>query len=193
MINTKEYSAVGEAYARAVFSVAQEQKAIDDVGTELDSLLFFARKEKDFFDFLDSPYFNLESKKNFVQRVFAGRFSPITTNFLFIVIKNSRAKYLPFIISKYSQLWFENYGICPVAVTVSEQISYERKRVIHQQISEAIRKNVELKVEVDPKIIGGIIIRYGDNLIDNSIRNRLANAVEKVIYNCNQRGRIDEI
>jgi F-type H+-transporting ATPase subunit delta len=193
MIDSKDYSAVAEAYARAVFSVALEQKTIDDVGAELDALLVFAREEKEFFDFLDSPYFGEESKKNFVQRVFAGRFSPLTTNFLFVVIKNSRARYLPFIVSKYSQLWFDNYGICPVVVTVSEEISDERKRSIQQQISDAIRKNVELRVVIDPSIIGGIIIRYGDNLIDNSVRNRLTNAVEAVINNCNQRGRIDEI
>jgi F-type H+-transporting ATPase subunit delta len=193
MIDTKDYSAIADAYAGAVFSVALEQKTIDNVGTELDALLVLARQEKELFDFLDSPYYSIENKKSFVQRVFAGRFSQLTTNFLLVIIKNSRARYLPYIISRYSQLWFDNYDICPVVVTVSEQISDERKRSIHQRISDAIRRNVELKVHIDPSIIGGIIIRYGDNLIDNSVRKRLNGAVETVIHNCSQRGRIDEI
>ncbi len=193
MIETKDYSAIGDAYARAVFSVALEQKAVDDVGAELDSLLLFAKEEKYFFEFLDSPYFGIETKKNFIQKVFEGQFSQLTTNFLQIIIRNSRARYLPFIISRYSQLWFDYYDICPVEVTLSEKISEETKRGIHQQISDAIHRNVELKVEVDPSIIGGIIIRYRDNLIDNSIKSRLTNAIDSVIYNCSQRGRIDEI
>ena len=178
---------------RAVFLLALEKQTIDDVKTELDSLLVFAAEEKDFFAFLDSPYFNTESKKNLVERVFAGHLSELTTNFLYVVVRNSRAAYLPFMIREYNQLWLNNYDCWLVVATVSEQIGDERKRSLHHQISAAIRKNIELKVVVDPSIIGGTIIRYGDNLIDNSIRKRLTEAVETIKYNCSQRGRIDEI
>jgi F-type H+-transporting ATPase subunit delta len=96
-------------------------------------------------------------------------------------------------IDRYGKLWFENYHCCPVVATVSEPLSDERIRNLSHQIAASIKRNIELRVVVDPSIIGGVIIRYGENVLDNSVRRRLAEAVKTVKSYCRERGRIDEI
>ena len=90
-----------------MFSLAWELNIIDDVKTELDSLMVLADEEKDFLTLLDSPYFNTDSKIKLIEKVFSGRFYEITLNFLSVVIKNGRVEYLPIMIDAYSKLWFE--------------------------------------------------------------------------------------
>ena len=82
---------------------------------------------------------------------------------------------------------------CPVVATVSEPLSDERIRNLSHRIASAVRRNIELKVVVDPSIIGGVIIRYGENVVDNSVRRRLAETVKTVKNYCRERGRIDEV
>jgi F-type H+-transporting ATPase subunit delta len=184
---------IGQVYARALFSLAAEQNVVDDVKTELDALTVFAAEQEEFLSFLSSPYFNTESKKGLIEKVFADRLTKLTANFLFIVIKNDRAAYLPYMIDRYTQLWLENYHCYKVIATVSEPLSDERIRNLSHQIAASIKNNVELKVTVDPSIIGGIIIRYNENIIDNSVRRRLVNAIKTIKANCRERGQFDEI
>ena len=184
---------ISKLYVQALFSLARELNIIDDVKTELDSLTVFADEEKDFLTFLDSPYFKTDSKIKLIEKVFSGRYNEITLNFLSGVIKNGRVEYLPIMIDAYSKLWFEHYHCCPVTATTSEPVSDERVRSLSHQIAAAIQKNIELKVVVDPSIIGGVIIRYCDSIIDNSVRRRLTEAVKNIRIYCRERGQIDEI
>ena len=184
---------VGQVYAQAIFSLATEQKTIDDVKTDLDALMEFADKEESFLVFLASPYFNAQTKNELILKVFSGRLTQLTMNFLFVVMKNGRAAYLPFMIDRYGKLWFDNYHCCSVVATVSEPLSDERIRNLSHQIAASIKKNIELRVIVDPSIIGGVIIRYGENVVNNSVRRRLAEAVKTVKNYCRERGRIDEV
>ena len=184
---------IGQVYAQAIFSLATEQKTIDDVKTDLDALMEFADKEESFLGFLASPYFNAQTKNELILKVFSDHLTQLTMNFLFVVMKNGRAGYLPFMIDRYSKLWFDNYHCCPVVATLSEPVSDERIRNLSHLIAAAIRRNIELKVVVDRSIIGGAIIRYGANVVDNSVRRRLAEAVKTIKAYCRERGRIDEI
>lgn len=193
MTQASEFSVISEAYAKAIFSLALEQNIIDDVNIELDYILAASREEKVFLPFLSSPYFDIESKKKLLEKVFQGRLTELTANFLFVVVKNDRAKYIPQIISEYGRLWLSSYDCLPIVATVSEKFNDEQKRDLHNRISAAVKKDIELKIVVDPSIIGGIIIRFGDNLIDNSVRKRLIETVKTIKYNCSHRGRIDEI
>jgi F-type H+-transporting ATPase subunit delta len=184
---------ISKIYVDALFSLAGEMNVIDDVKTDLDSLAVFADEEKDFLALLESPYFNTGSKIEFIEKVFSGRYQEITLNFLSVVIKNGRVEYLPVMIETYSRLWFEYYHCCPVTATTSEPLSDERVSSLSHQIAAAIQKNIELKVVVDPSIIGGVIIRYSDNVIDNSVKRRLTEAVKNIRIHCRERGRIDEV
>jgi F-type H+-transporting ATPase subunit delta len=184
---------IGQVYAQAIFSLATEQKTIDDVKTDLDALMEFADKEESFLDFLASPYFNAQTKNELILKVFSDRLTELVMNFLFVVMKNGRAAYLPFMIDRYGKLWFDNYHCCPVVATVSEPLSVERIRNLSHQIAASIKRNIELRVVVDPSIIGGVIIRYGENVVDNSVRRRLAETVKTIKNYCRERGRIDEI
>lgn len=192
-IFSTEGKRLGKIYSQAIFSLAAEQKIIDDVKTDLDALVEFADREKDLLPFLASPYFNFETKKKLIEGVFANRLTELTMKFLFVVIKNNRIEFLGVIAEQYSSLWFDYYQCCPVSAVVSEPLSDERKRILSHKIAAALGKNIELKFAVDPLIIGGIILRYQGNLIDNSVKRRLVDAIKTIKSHCSQRGQIDEI
>ena len=184
---------LGKIYAQAVFSLAVEQNLIDEVKDDIESLINLSRQQNDLLFFLDSPYFNNEIKQRFIEKVFTNHFSDLAVKFLLIIIKNKRVGFLPVIVDQYSQLWFDHYNCCPVNAVVSEPFDNERILGISHRIEEAIGKKIALNVVVDPAILGGIIIRYQGNLIDNSVRTRLYNAIKTIKARCSQRGQIDEI
>ena len=190
---TDRLTKVGQTYAQPLFSLGLEQNIIDDVKTDLDALIAFGADESDFLSFLASPYFDAGCKKQLIEKVFRDRLTDLTMNFLMVVIKNERAFWLPSIIEAYSRIWFANYQCCQVTATVSEPISEQQVRNLNNRIAVAIRENIEFKVVVDKSIIGGIIIRYGDKVINNSVKSRLTAAVKTIINRCMERGRIDEI
>jgi F-type H+-transporting ATPase subunit delta len=184
---------IGQTYAQPLFALALEQNIIDDVKTDLDSLMVFSADEGDFLTFLASPNFDIKIKKELIERVFADKFNELTVNFLMVVIINGRAGLLLYIAQAYSNMWFDYYQCSQVTITVSSPLSSEQLRTLSNRIVAAMRGNIELKVVTEPAIIGGIIIRYGDKVIDNSVRSRLSAAVRTIKNRCIERGRIDEI
>ena len=102
-------------------------------------------------------------------------------NFLIVVMKHGRVKLLTDIINRYGELWDASHGYYHVKVTVPKPLEDSETKRLSDDIAAAINSNVKLEVVVEPAIIGGAIIRCGDKVIDNSIRNRIQAAVKTVI------------
>jgi len=170
-----------EIYALTLFELAGQQQSVDVVKGDIEVLYGIIEQERDFLKVLDSPYFSTDYKDQLVRKMLSGRISDLTMNFLIVVMKHGRVKLLTDIINRYGELWDASHGYYHVKVTVPKPLEDSETKRLSDDIAAAINSNVKLEVAVEPAIIGGAIIRCGDKVIDNSIRNRIQAAVKTVI------------
>jgi len=122
----------------------------------------------------------------------SGKITDLTMNFITVVIKHNRTTYLPQIIAEYQKLWEAREKYCHVELTVARAMSADEVGKLSNDIALAINRKIKLELSVNPSIIGGIIIRYDDKVIDNTVRSRLQTAVKTIIRRGESR-KIDEV
>ncbi|MGA2172098.1 MAG: ATP synthase F1 subunit delta [Sedimentisphaerales bacterium] len=176
----KTTNRIEEAYALAIFDIAVEQHLVDVVKSDLDSLGNIFAKEEDLSKLMWSPYFTRQYKTDLLLKAFSGTFSELTMNCMMIAAKHNRLKFLPEIVACFDRLWDEHHGFVPVKITTSEKLDDERIKKLSDDIASSLKRKIRIESSTDPSIIGGIVIRYGDKIIDNTIRTRLLNAVKTI-------------
>jgi F-type H+-transporting ATPase subunit delta len=178
---SKKNLRISDVYALAVFETAQEQQVLTDVKADLDSMADIFKQVPDLRELLWSPYFTRNYKAALLEKMFTGKFSQLTMNFLMVVARHNRLKVLPDIIAAFSRLWDQQHGLVPVSITVPNKLDSARIQKLCDEITDSLQRKIRLTDSiVDPSIIGGIIIHYGDKVIDNTIKTRLINAVQTV-------------
>jgi F-type H+-transporting ATPase subunit delta len=185
---------IGDIYAQAVFETAQDQQMLVDVKSDLDSLGNVFNEAAELKELLWSPYFTRQYKADLLEKLFAGKFSQLTMNFLMVVARHNRLKFLPEIIAGFSRLWDQRHGLVPVSITVSKNLDDLRIKKLCDEIASSLERKIRLTQSiVDPSIIGGIIIHFADKVIDNTIRTRLVNAVQNVTSQEKRWTKFDEV
>jgi F-type H+-transporting ATPase subunit delta len=170
---------VAQVYARSLFEVAQEHDGLDDIREQLDQFVAALDDHREMAVFFFSPYFSTEEKKNALKRAIEGA-EPIFMNFLESLIERHRMPAIFRIRAEYERLWDEENKLLPVQITSAVPLDEETVRSIGDRISEQTSQTVELSSSVDPDLIGGIVLRVGNVILDASIRNRL-NQLRKTV------------
>ena len=163
---------IGEVYARSLFEVAKERDVLDDVHDQLGQFADALDANRDLSVFLFSPYFSTEEKKDGLKRAVTG-IDPVFENFLEALIERHRTPAIFRIRSRFEELWDEEKQLLPVEVTSSVELDPGTVESIGSRIREQTGRTVELSSKVDPEILGGIVLRVGNFVLDASIRNRL--------------------
>jgi F-type H+-transporting ATPase subunit delta len=169
-----------EQYARTIFEIAVETQLASVVEADLDTAEKIFLGEKDLMELTASPYFTKQHKADLLQKVFSPFLSELTMNFMMVLVRHNRIRYLPEIMACYDKIWGNFKGYLPVKATVSQKPENDFIDKLVDDISSALERKISLQVSVDPSIIGGIIIHYGDMVVDNTVRSRLAGAVQTI-------------
>ncbi|MGA2679229.1 MAG: ATP synthase F1 subunit delta [Sedimentisphaerales bacterium] len=184
---------VGNLYSKALYDLAAEFGIVEEVKDELTMLETLIGQEKEFLHIMSSPQFTDEYKQSLLNKMFAGQISDLALNFLLTVDRHNRTMYLPQMITSFGELWDAHHGISIVELTLHENINPDELAGVTQAISNAMGKQVQLKLKVKPAIMGGAVIRYGESVIDNSIKARLYRAVHTIMDSCKQIRIKDEV
>ena len=184
---------IGGIYSKALYDLADEFGIVEEIKEEMMMISEFIEQERGFRHIMSSPQFTDEYKQDLLNRMFAGKVNDLTLNFLLEVEKHNRMMYLSQIIDGFSEIWDAHHGIRVVELTLHENIDPAELANVTQAISNAMGKQVQLKLSVKPAIMGGAIIRYGESVIDNSIKNRLHRAVHTIMESCKQIRIKDEV
>jgi F-type H+-transporting ATPase subunit delta len=163
---------IGEVYARALFEAAKEHGVVDEVHDQLGQFAQALNDNRDLAVFFFSPYFSTEEKKDALKRAVTGA-EPIFMNFLEALVERHRMPAIFRIRARYEELWDDEHKLLPVQVTSAVRLDEATVRSIGDRIGEQTGREVELSSEVDPDILGGIVLRVGNFILDASIRNRL--------------------
>lgn len=163
---------IAEVYARALFEVAQEHGLLDEVRDDLTAFAQALNDNRDFAVFFFSPYFSSEEKKDGLKRAVTGA-EPVFMNFLEALIERHRMPAIFRIRDRYQDMWEDERDLLPVEVTSAVALDKATIGSIGDRIGEETKRTVELSSKVDPDILGGIVLRVGNVILDASIRNRL--------------------
>jgi F-type H+-transporting ATPase subunit delta len=167
-----EASIVARSYAASIFELAQRHGLVQEFESSfsaLSSMLGDAAVRT----FLQSPKLDARTKKSVLRGALAQHVHPLFLNFLLVVVDKRRQALLPSIAREFHGLVEESLGRMHVNVTVAHEPSAELHQQIRQELSRIFDKQVVPHVNVDSRILGGIIVRHEDKVIDGSLRRRL--------------------
>jgi F-type H+-transporting ATPase subunit delta len=114
-------------------------------------------------------------------------------NFMMVAAGHNRIRFMPEIVACFNRLWDKLRRVVPVKITVSQKLDEQRRRKLSDDIEALLEQKIRMESYVDPSIIGGIIIRYGDKVIDNTVRTRLSNAVKTTTSAEKRWTKLDEV
>ena len=163
---------VAEVYSRALFEVAKEQDKLDKVRDQLDEFADAVSEQHDLQVFFFSPYFSVEEKKEALDKAVKGA-DEIVLNTLHLLIEKHRMPAVFRIRQQLDKLWEEENRLLPVEVTSAVELDDGTVKRVRDAVAEQTDRRIELKTHVDPEILGGIVLRVGNSILDASIRNRL--------------------
>jgi ATP synthase F1 delta subunit len=170
---------VAEVYARALFEAAKDRDVLDPVHEQLGQFTDALNDNRDLAQFFFSPYFSVDEKKDALHRAVEGA-EPTFMNFLEALLERHRMPVIFRIRSRFEQLWEEEHKLLPVEVTSAVPLDERTVNSIGERIGEQLGRTVELSSSVDPEILGGVVLRVGNFVLDASIRNRLEKLRQQV-------------
>jgi F-type H+-transporting ATPase subunit delta len=163
---------IAEVYARSLYEVAEEHDVAEEVRDQLGEFAQSLHDNRDIAVFFFSPYFSTEEKKDGLKRAVVDA-NPILMNFLEALVERHRMPAIFRIRSRYQQHWDDAHKLLPVEVTSALELDGSTVKSIGDRIGEQTGNEIELRTKVDPDILGGIVLRVGNFILDASIRNRL--------------------
>ena len=163
---------IATVYARSLFEVALERDALDVVREQLGQFADALQDNRDLQVFFFSPYFSSEEKKDALGKAVTGADEAIS-NFLELLVEKHRMPAIFRIRREYDRLWERENRLLPVTITSAIELDSSTVDGIGKAIGDQTGRTVELTANVDPDVLGGIVLRVGNSILDASIRNRL--------------------
>jgi ATP synthase F1 delta subunit len=163
---------IAQVYARALFEAAKEHDVVDEVREQLGQFADALNENRQLTVFFFSPYFSSQEKKDGLERTVSGA-NELFLNFLEALVERHRMPVIFRIRERFESYWDEENRLLPVEVTSAIDLDQSIVDNIGKRIGEQTGRNVELSSAVDPDILGGIVLRVGNFILDASIRSRL--------------------
>jgi F-type H+-transporting ATPase subunit delta len=170
---SQQGSSTATTYARSLLELAREKDQAEPIGEELGDLRKLVESNPTFAEFLANPGVSEAERGEVLGRVFEGRVSPLLMNFLRVLNAHRRLGLLAPISEAYDDLLDELLGKVEVDVIVAERLTPEELEQVRRRVAQALGKEPVLHQYVDESIIGGLVLRVQDRLIDASIRSQL--------------------
>ena len=171
---------IAAVYARSLFEAAVDAGKSDQIREDLGQFADVLDGNREMQIFFFSPYFSTEEKKEGLHKAVKGA-EPIFLNFLELLVENHRMPAIFRIRRGYDALWEEHNRRLPVEVTSAVELDEETVRGIGDRIAEQTGRKVDLSSTVEPGILGGIVVRVGNQVLDASIKNRLESLRKQVV------------
>jgi F-type H+-transporting ATPase subunit delta len=167
-------------YAQALFSVAEAEGVLDTVEDELFRFARTLERQSDLREALTDPALPADRKRSVLEDILGERANPHTVSLLGFLIEQGRARELGSIVDELVALAAERRQAAVGEVRTAVRLDAARRKRLTEALEQATGKRIELKAVVDPTVVGGVVARVGDQVIDGSIRRRLELARERL-------------
>lgn len=160
-------------YATALFRMAVNRQQIDDVAGSIAEIRTVTNGSPELMAVLHHPRITRARKKQLLQTVFEGKIRQDVTNFLSLVIEKDRAALIPAITEEFARLMDEHRRETDAEAVSAIALTEAQTAALKQRLESSTGYTVRLKTRVDLEIIGGLVVRVGDKLMDGSVRTQL--------------------
>jgi F-type H+-transporting ATPase subunit delta len=173
-------SSAAKRYAQALFSLGKERDTLDAWQRDLALLANIVHDDR-VADYLTNPSVTADRKLATLNAVLDANVRPETRNLARILVERNRTDLIPEIRELFDDLVRAERGITVADVTTAERLNQDEQELVRQKLESLTGNKVELALHIDPDIIGGIIVRIGDQVIDGSVRNKLEKMRSRLI------------
>ena len=167
-----ELLTLARPYAKAAFAYASEQGATDNWSTAL-NLLSAAVQDEAFSAYLNRPELTPAEQVSILAKILGEDQTAAVSNFLTLLAENNRLELLPEIAAEYEQLKSQNNNTVDVVIESAFPLTSVQEQILAQALEKRFAAAVNVSVEVNPALIAGVVIRAGDQVIDDSALNKL--------------------
>jgi F-type H+-transporting ATPase subunit delta len=168
-----------DAYAAALLEIAKAEGSLETVEDELFRIARTIEGNDELRSVLTDQAVPVERRQGIVEDLFGGKASPISTALVSFVVGAGRGRDLPAIIDKLVEEAAEERKQAVAEVRSAIPLTEDQRNRLAQSLSKATGKQVSVKVIIDPSVMGGLVARIGDTVIDGSVRHRLEQLKEK--------------
>ena len=175
-------SKAAKRYAKALFSLSIEQRLLEEIRGEVAKLAGLVSGSEAFSRFIRNPVIPADRRQNVLQEIFQGQVHSMLYRFLLLLDEKGRLDELADVCEVFEQLYYERQGIVKVHVTSAVPLSPEQSTAVQDGLRTKFAKEIDLSVEEDPALIGGLRIQAGDQIFDSSIAAQLEMAKTKLMH-----------
>jgi len=177
---------LGVVYAKALLGLAEKSGKVDQIVDELESFVDVLNQLPKLRGTLESPRIAFADKEKIVDKAFKGKASPEFLNFVKVVCRKGRADCFGAMASAARLMHDEMSGRVQATMTTAVPVDDAVKQKVSQRLSGILGRQVTMASQVDPDIIGGLVVRVGDTVYDGSVTNQLKQVRTSAIGNANQ-------
>lgn len=172
---------VESSYGEALFELAVEKNELDSIAEQVTLLAQAFAENPELAKLLNHPKISKEEKVSVVENIFKGRCSDDIVGFLVIIVEKDRSSEIEGIFDYFQAKVREYKKIGVARVTSAVELSAEQKeRVVEKLLQQTSYESFEVEYSVDASLIGGMVIRIGDRVVDSSIRTKLDSMTRKL-------------
>ncbi len=172
---------LAKRYAKALFAVGKEEGAFDDYSKALRAMAELFASTPEVSDALTNPIYPVEVREKVMEHILASAgVSQVMGNFFKLLVQKKRADILPDVAEVFQAMVDADKNMCQGTVVSAMELSPELGAKVKETLEKITGKQVVLTTQVDPSIIGGIIAKVGDLVLDGSIKSQLAGLKESI-------------
>lgn len=160
-------------YTRALFQLAEQQSVLDQIDDQILAIKELVEKHHEIPHLLSNSTITLAEKEDFMGKIVPANTLPLLVNFLKVLIRKKRFKELPAMQQEFHRLYERKKRVEEVVVVSAVPLSEQNTAKLESALTKKFNYNVRLLPKVDPKMIGGLILRFGGQEINGSFRSRL--------------------
>jgi F-type H+-transporting ATPase subunit delta len=172
---------IARNYAEALLALARKENDLDGWGLAINGVVTAMESDARLSNFLAAPQVSAAEKNVVIGKAFNGQLPPTMVRFIQKTVSNRRQMLLPLIATEYGNLVDQTTGTVHAQVTLSREASESDKKAIAAQLSRAFAKTVVPHMNVNPAILGGVIVKVGDRVLDGSVRKRLKTLRARIV------------
>lgn len=168
---------IARNYAATLLELAERNggpKTVESFGASLDALARLVENDRRVAEFLATPRVRGEAKKEALSRALAGQASELFVRFVMVVVEKRRQSLFPEIAQAYRALVDERMGRVRVEVAISHAPDDTLQKEIRRALEARTGREVIPTFTVDPELLGGMVVRMGDEILDGSVKSRMA-------------------
>jgi len=176
-----DQSKINVRYAKALFTLAKEKGLTTELRRDAGLIADVCATSTDFNLLLDSPVVKASNKIKLIRSIFQDRINVYSLNFLILITENKRERYIPGIFRNLEDLYRQEEGVKTAVLTSSQPLNDSIILQVKQILEKEFKSKVELSQKVNPELIGGFVLRVGDQQYDASIITQLKKIKEQLL------------